>query len=111
MQLDLVDDRYDVGLLEKARQVRDGEVRDSDGAHTPVVVQPLERLPRLDVAVARRRRPMNQVEVDDVETEQLLAVVKRAQRRVIALVGVPHLGGNERLIARDAAVANGTANA
>ena len=54
---------------------------------------------------------MNQVEVDDVETEQLLAVVKRAQRRVVALVGIPHLRGDEQLIARDAAVANGTANA
>src|SRR3954452_7340870 len=111
VKLDLVDGRYDVSPVEKARQVRDGEVRDSDGAHTPVVVQPLERLPRLDVSVALRRRPMNQVEVDDVETEQLLAVVERAQRRVVAMVGVPHLGGDEQLIAWDAAVTNGTANA
>src|SRR3954451_10837424 len=111
MQLDLVDRGYDVSLVEKARQVLDGEVGDSDGAHTAVVVQPLERLPRLDIAVALRRRPMNQVEVDDVETEQLLAVVEGAQRRVVALVGVPHLGGDEQLIAGDAAVANGTADA
>src|SRR3954465_110242 len=101
MQLDLVDGRYDVRLLEKARQVRDGEVRASDGAHTPVVVQPLERLPRLDVTVAVRRPPMNQVEGDDGVAGQLLAVVEGAQRRVVAMVGVPPLGGDEQLIAGD----------
>src|SRR3954471_7135854 len=86
VQLDLVDRGHHRRLAEQALEVRHGEVRHPDRAHPPVGIEPLERSPRVDVEVALRSGPVDEVEVDDVETEALLAVVERAQRRVVTVV-------------------------
>jgi hypothetical protein len=44
---------------------------------------------------------VDQVQIEHVEAELLHAGVERPQRRVVALVGVPQLGGDEQLVARD----------
>ena len=60
---------------------------------------PFEGAPGVEVAVLARHRPVDQVEVDVVEAEPLEALLEGAQRRVVALLGVPELGGDEDLVA------------
>src|SRR3954468_3002613 len=106
VQLDLVDRRHDRRLAEQSLEVRHGEVRHTDRAYAPVCVQLLESPPRVDVEVTLRSGPVDEVEVDDVEAEPLLAVVERAERGVVAVVGVPDLRRDEDLVTREAAVAD-----
>ena len=63
-----------------------------------------ERLPGLHVLAAIRRRPVDQVQVDVLEPEAIEALVERAQRLVVALVGVEQLGGDEDLVTVEAAL-------
>src|SRR6266550_6348074 len=52
----------------------------------------------LDVQVVVRARPVDQVEVDIVEAEQLEASVERAQSTVESVGVVGQLGGDEDLV-------------
>ena len=61
-----------------------------------------ERLPRVDVAVLGRERPVDQVQVEIVEAE-LVAGSRRTRAAGVVAVGVVvQLGGDEQLVARDA---------
>jgi hypothetical protein len=54
---------------------------------------------------------MDQVQVKRLDAESSRAGVKRAQRTVIALIGVPQFGGDEQLVARYAGVCDRLSNA
>ena len=49
---------------------------------------------------------MNQVEVNDVEAKQVKAFLERSNRRVGALIGVPQLGGDEKIVASETGCCN-----
>ena len=102
VQLDLVDRGHDTGLVDQPPQVRGLEVRDADRADPALLPQLHERLPGVDVELAGRRRPVDQVQVERVELELVQRLVERTQGRVVALVGVPQLGRDEQLFAGDA---------
>src|SRR6185312_13606499 len=53
-----------------------------------------------------RDRPVDEVEIDVLDPEPLRARIERLQCRVVALVVVPQLRGDEDVLARDAAVAD-----
>ena len=103
VQLDLVHHGRDAGLVDDALEVVRVEVRDADRAHPALVVEPDERAPRVDVAVGRRDRPVDEVEVEPVEAEPRHGRVERAQRLVVAVVVLPHLARDEEVLARQAA--------
>ena len=106
VQFDLVDHRDGVSFGKQPLEVVRVEVAYSDRADPAFGVQPLERAPRLDVAVLGRSRPVDEVQVEVVETKQVHARVKGAQGAVEALVGVPHLGGDEDVLARQPGAAD-----
>src|SRR4051794_18827154 len=107
MQLDLVDGGDGVRLPFQPLEVLDPEVGDADRPRAALVADPLERLPGLDEAVLRRRRPVDQVEVEVLHAEPGEALFEGRQRRVEALLFVPELGRDEDILARipEAAIA------
>ena len=99
VQLDLVDRRDDGRLSRSLFRWWIGEVGHADGPGAAVGVDLLERLPGLDVdrrgsGIGQwiRYRSTNRGRASQ-------AVVERAQRTVIAVIGVPQLGGDEELVA------------
>ncbi|MNI47235.1 hypothetical protein D3C73_1017410 [compost metagenome] len=54
---------------------------------------------------------MDQVQVNDIQSQLFPAYLKGPQRRFIALVGVAHLGRNEQLIPRYSAFPDGLSDA
>ncbi len=101
VQLDLVGGRRHAGLADDAFQVGDGEVGHADGPGPALLAQPHQGLPAVEVEVLGRGRPVDQVEVDIVHAEPAQALVEGGQGRVVALVLVPQLGGDEELVAGD----------
>lgn len=73
------------------------EVRYADRSGLARLAQLNHRLPRIDVEVLARHRPVHQIEVDRLEPEQRQAFVQR--RGGVALPVVPQFGGDERLAA------------
>jgi len=111
VQLHLVEHGDHLGLGPQAPYLLLGEVREPDRPDPAVVVQLLEGAPGLHVVVLDGQRPMDEVEVDNVEPQPLGAALERRQRPAEAVVGVPELGGDEQLVAGDAAVGDGLADA
>jgi hypothetical protein len=99
MQLDLVYRRQPLRLRPQPLEVLDAEVGDPERAGPPFLVDPFEGAPGLEIAVLAGHRPVDQVEVDAVEAEPLEAAVEGGQGGVVALLGVPQLGGDEDLVA------------
>src|SRR5690606_21329796 len=97
VELDLVDGRHDVAGVEQHVELGGGEVRHADGAHHPVGVQLFQGAPGLDVDGVGGGGPVDEVQVDDVESEPAAAGVERVQGRLAAVVVVPDLGGDEHL--------------
>ena len=87
------------------------EVGDPDRAGLAVGLDLLHRAPGLGVEVEVGARPVDEVEVDVVETELLEAQVDRVERALSALVAVPQLGGDEQLVAVDAGALDRLADA
>ena len=65
----------------------------------PSLVDAFEGAPGVDEAVLAGHRPVDQVEVDVVEAEPAEARLEGRQRRLVALLGVPQLGGDEEVLA------------
>ena len=101
VQLDLVDRGNGVGLGDQPLEVRHHEVRDADAPGLAVLANLLERTPGLDIAVLRRGRPVDQVQVDLLEPELVEAACHGVIGRLGALVVVVELGGDEEFVARD----------
>src|SRR3954471_13770542 len=101
MELDLVDRGTTVGLGFQPLQIVDAEVRDADRPGIPLVPNPLEGAPRVDEAVVRGNRPVDQVQVDVVHAEAPEALGTHTERRVESVARVPELRRDEDLVARD----------
>lgn len=71
----------------------------------------LEGPVRVDVPGPRGHRPVDQVEVDVIEAQLVERGVEGAQRRVVALVVVPHLRGDEQVLTGDPGRGQGAAGA
>ena len=84
MQLDLVDGGHVSVSCDQALEVLDVEVGDADRAGAPLALELLERLPGLDVAVLARHRPVDEVEVDVVESEPLAGWPSNARCACVA---------------------------
>ncbi len=102
MQLDLVDDGNDAGFADDTLEMFRIEIRHADRAGATLFPDAHESLPGLGIKAAMRRRPVNEIEVDIFGTELLQAAVEGAQRIVIALIGIPELGGDEDVLAVEA---------
>ena len=99
VQLNLVDHRSDTLIQTKIDQPVRGKVADPDGAHRPLLVQPLHGAPR---AVVVAERLVNQIEVEVGKAQLFERTVKGFERAVISRVLHPQFGGDEQLTARDA---------
>src|SRR5690606_20253456 len=104
VELDLVDRRWGVGVLQQFVQLGGGEVGDSDGPDFAVGVELLQGPPGFGVQAELGLRPVDEVEVDGLQAEAFFAGVEGVQRGLVAVVVVPHLGGDEQFVAGDAAV-------
>jgi hypothetical protein len=105
--LDLVDGRRDLVVVDEVHQPVGVEVRHPDRPDRALGVQLLHRPPG---AVVVAERLVDQVQVQPVKAEPLQGPVERAAGVVLAGVGDPQLGGDEQLVARDAAGGDGTAD-
>ena len=101
VQLDLVDGRHDSGLGEQPVEVVGVEVADPDRADPPFGLEPFEGAPGVNVPVLRRCRPVDEVKVEQVEAEQVHAVLERAKGAVETVIGVPDFGRHEQVVAVD----------
>ena len=79
------------------------EVRDADGAGLAGGLDLLERPPGVQVLALLRLGPVDEVQVHVVQAQALQGLVHGLQGGLVALVVVPQLGGDEQLLARDAA--------
>ena len=77
MQLDLVHGRHDSGGVHQNSQMLRLEVADTDRPDAALVAQVCERLEGLDEGVPLRQGPVDQVEVEVVDTEPIHAGVER----------------------------------
>ena len=109
VQLDLVQHRDHAGGLDDATQVLGLEVRHADRGQAPARPELEEGLPGLEVAVVLRRRPVDQQQVEAIEAELLHARLERLDGVLTALA--PDLGGDVQLVAGDARLGDGTADA
>jgi len=72
MQFNLVDRRDDAGGVDENGEVLGLEIADSDGPDSALVAQSGESLEGLHVFVERRLRPVDQVEIEIVESKRLM---------------------------------------
>ena len=99
MELDLVDRRGDVRRRHELIEVMRFVVRNADGPNEPLLLELLEGTPT--VGGVGRLRPVDEVQVDVVDTEPSTAVLERSEPGLIALVAVPQLRGDEDLVTRE----------
>lgn len=109
-QLDLVEDRDHPGLVQRAPEVGGPEVGHADGAGPAVCQQLLPRTPGVEVAVAGGGGPVDEVQVHVVEAELRQSGVERGEGRVVSLVVVPQLGGDEQLVPGNSRGGDGAAD-
>src|SRR5699024_5894519 len=89
----------------------------TDCADTSVTVESFERAPSVDETGGILRLeilcygPVDEVEVEYVQPQPAHGRVEGGESVVVALVGVPHLGGEEEFAARHAAYRDGSARA
>ena len=100
VQLDLVDRGRHAGRGDDAVEMLGQEIGDADRARLARLAKLHQRLPRRHVPVLRGRRPVDEVQVDRVHSQQRQALVQR--RRRVALPLVPQLGRDERVGRLDA---------
>src|SRR5690606_25001836 len=100
VHLDLVHRRHDLVVDDQIHDTVRLVVADADGTDAAIAKHSLHRTPG---AVNVTERLMDQVEVEIVEPEALQGPLERGLRALLALVLDPQLGGDEDLLARDAA--------
>src|SRR3989454_10927870 len=109
-EFSLVEERMELDLVHRWGNRRGGQkflqMRDRGVAHAARARQPLlpdlqERLPRF--VPQSRHGPMNQVEVDVLQTEFAAAPLEGAQRGLESMVAVPESRPYAYLLARDTA--------
>ncbi|MNW57545.1 hypothetical protein D3C74_353610 [compost metagenome] len=96
-ELDLVHGRDAARLRDQPVQVVLAEVRDADAADQALCGEVDHRAVGLDVPVEAGEGPVDQVEVDVVETQPVEARVQRVAGRVVPLVRPAELGRDEQL--------------
>src|SRR5919199_1680160 len=69
MELHLIHDRHDAGLVHQPSQVMRLEVRHPDRPDTSLPAQPDQRAPGLDVLLPARARPVDEVQVERLQPE------------------------------------------
>jgi hypothetical protein len=104
VRLDLVDRRDDLVVVDEVDQPVGEEVRHADGLREPFAVELLHRAP---LAVVVAVRLVDEVEVHVIEAQPLQRRVDRALGVLLAGILDPQLGGDEQLLARDAALLDG----
>src|SRR5690606_38508829 len=100
VHLDLVHRRHDLVVDDQIHDAVRLVIADADGTDAAIAKHSLHRTPG---AVNVTERLMDQVEVEIVEPEALQGPLERGLRALLALVLDPQLGGDEDLLARDAA--------
>jgi hypothetical protein len=85
---DLVDGRDDTRLRDESRDVLRREVGHADGPDMAALPKFDQGLPRLDIQVPARDRPVNQIEVDDIDLERRPAALERRAGRGVAVIGI-----------------------
>jgi hypothetical protein len=102
MHLDLVADQRLVGERDGFLHQGDGEVRHSDVARQPHALDLAQRAERL-AQRNPRVRPMQQQQIDVCEPQPAQTLLGSALELARREVRRPHLGGDEHLVALDAA--------
>src|SRR3989449_10223924 len=99
MELDLVHGRCDRPRRKHFRQMADRVVAHADRPSEAFYVELRERLPRL-VAKARYR-PVDQVQIDVVESQLAATPFERSQRGLVPVIAVPELRCDENPVPRN----------
>src|SRR5690606_19298817 len=111
MELDLVERRGDAGSGDDVLDIVALEIGDADGPRLAFLPQADQRLPGFDILAAKRRGPVDEVKIDIVGAQPLEARIHGPQGPLVALVVVPHLGGEEYLVAGKAGAPDRPAHA
>jgi hypothetical protein len=111
MQFHLVQHRRHAGLADDPLDMFGAEIGNADRPRPALVLELHQCLPAVDIAVAARRWPVDEVEVDIVGAEPFEALVEGFQRGIVALRVVPELGGEENVLTVDAGGAHALADA
>ncbi len=98
MHLQLVDGRRLAGFIDEPPQMLGKEIRNAGGANHAFLLELQQRLPCFDVLVDRGERPMDEIQVEMVESEIGQRRVKGHACRIIALIAVAKLGRDEHLV-------------
>ncbi len=110
VELDLVDRGHHLGLRHQPPEVVGLEVRHPDGAGKAGRLQALEGPPGREVEVTLRQWPVDEQQVDLLEAKALQGVRQPIHGPVIALEVTVELGGDEELVAGQAATGERTAD-
>ena len=111
VQLNLVDNRNHAGLLDNLAQLLLGEVRNTNGTDLTLLLQLNQRTPGIQVQALLRLSPVNQVQVNVVGAQLLQGRLERLKSALVALIGVPQLGGEEDVLTSHAGVSDSAAYA
>src|SRR5690554_1565759 len=101
MQLDLVDRRRDTGLGDDTLQVVLSEVTHPDRPHQTILAKFQHRLKSLHVLIDSRQWPVDQVQVDVVETQVRAGLLETLHRFVETMVTTGQLRGDKDLLTRN----------
>jgi radical SAM superfamily enzyme YgiQ (UPF0313 family) len=101
VELHLVHRRRLAGPGQQLVEVGHGVVGDPDGPRLPVGQEPLHGPPGVEALPLHR--PVDQVEVGLLDPQPPQAGVAGPQRGLVPVIGVPELGGDEEVAAREAA--------
>lgn len=110
VHLDLVDHRGDPGLGHQPLDVLRQEVGEPDVPHQATLPRLDQRPPRLHVQVDLRVRPVDQIQVDPVQTGAEHTLLDGGQRLVVAVVPPRQLRGDDQLVPHVARRTSGPAD-
>ena len=106
VRLQLVHRRFHLVVQKEVLQAFVGKARHTDGADASLLVESFHRPP---CGVVVSVGFVHQVKVEVIQSELLHRAIESPQRVVVLVVLHPQFGGDEKLLARDAALPDGIA--
>ena len=107
VQLDLVDGRRHTCIANEQVDVAGQEVADANVLDQAAFASFDQRFPCLDELALAWVRPVNQIEIDVVETHTAHALLNGEQSLVVSMVAAGQLGRDDDVFARHAGFADG----
>ena len=89
----------------------DLEVGNANGPDPPLAPERFQRFPSLDIAIEFRQRPMDQIEIDNIEPQPPRRLIKGPACFIKSVARVVQLRGHENLGSGQLALGDGSSDA